>query len=220
MPDTPDARPAPGLAPGLGSGLALGLALSAAPGCATTPPEGIDASAPPAVGAARAIPGPPVPPDADADGVGDPDDLCPESRTGLAIDARGCSVLDGPLAGVSFRPGRAELGRRARAALDPLARAILGAPPGTIVAIEAHTDNRGRAATNLELSKRRTMSVVRYLVTRGVPAEALRPAGFGEGRPVAPNATEAGRRANRRIEVRVLSPAPQGAPVPLDSPTP
>ena len=146
-------------------------------------------------------------PDADADGVGDADDACPASRTRRAIDARGCSALDGPIRGLSFRPGRAELGRAARRAIDPVVAALLEAPDA-VVALEGHTDNRGSAAENLALSKRRVMAVVRYLVTRGVAPERLRPAGFGEGRPVAPNATAAGREANRRIEVRVLESAP------------
>ena len=164
--------------------------------------------------AAPSGPGPEraTPADADADGVSDAEDACPGSTTRAAIDARGCSVLDGPIRGLAFRPGRAELGKAARAALDPVVAALLAAPDA-VVALEGHTDNRGSAADNLELSKRRVMAVVRYLVTRGVAPERLRPAGFGGGRPVAPNATAAGREANRRIVVRVLVPGsgPAGA---------
>lgn len=140
-------------------------------------------------------------------------DACHPSRTRAALDARGCPVLDGPIDGpidgLVFRPGRAGLGSAARAALEPVAAALLAAPD-TIVGVEGHTDNRGGAAANLELSKRRTLAVVGYLVTRGVGAARLRPEAFGESRPVAPNATPEGRAANRRIEIRVLDGGADG----------
>ncbi len=137
-------------------------------------------------------------------------DACPDSRTRLAIDGAGCSVLDGPIEGLEFRPGRAELGKDARAVLDEVVAALRDAPRA-VVAVHAHTDNRGSAADNLELSKRRVSSVVGYLVTRGIAASRLRPEAFGEARPVAPNATAQGRAANRRIEVRVISTSSPGA---------
>jgi outer membrane protein OmpA-like peptidoglycan-associated protein len=46
-----------------------------------------------------------------------------------------------------------------------------------------------------------------YLVARGVPAERLRVAGFGEGRPMATNATAEGRAMNRRVEIIIEKPS-------------
>lgn len=71
--------------------------------------------------------------------------------------------------------------------------------------IEGHTDNQGTATYNLELSRARAKSVADALISRGVSAQRMSVTGYGEGRPLASNETEAGRRENRRVEV-VISP--------------
>jgi OOP family OmpA-OmpF porin len=73
--------------------------------------------------------------------------------------------------------------------------------PTTTAIIEGHTDNVGTEDHNLDLSHRRAESVVNYLVTTfGIDRSRLLAAGFGSSRPVADNATDAGKQANRRIE--------------------
>lgn len=70
--------------------------------------------------------------------------------------------------------------------------------------IETHTDNLGVAATNLQLSQRRSQAMVNYLVSNGVSSSRLVPKGFGGTRPVAPNYLEADRKINRRIDFVIL----------------
>jgi OOP family OmpA-OmpF porin len=69
--------------------------------------------------------------------------------------------------------------------------------------IEGHTDDRGGAAMNQGLSERRAASVKAWLVKAGIDAGRLETKGFGMSKPALPNDSEAGRAANRRVEVAV-----------------
>ena len=70
--------------------------------------------------------------------------------------------------------------------------------------IAGHTDSRGRAQDNRDLSRARAESVKAELMARGVAGSRLTTRGYGDGRPVADNATAAGRAANRRIEILTM----------------
>ena len=70
------------------------------------------------------------------------------------------------------------------------------------LAIEGHTDNVGAAAANQSLSEKRAAAVKAYLVqTFRIDAARLTAQGFGASKPVTPNADEAGRQKNRRVEL-------------------
>ena len=143
------------------------------------------------------------PVDRDRDGVADAVDDCPDTLFGRPVDGDGCALLDGAVEGVAFRSGSDELAAEAGAVLDGVAD-TLREYPALAVSVDAHTDNTGGAESNLQLSRRRAVAVARYLVSRGIEPDRLRPRAFGESRPRASNATEAGREANRRVEFRVL----------------
>lgn len=72
------------------------------------------------------------------------------------------------------------------------------------VAIEGHTDADGSAALNDALSKARATAVAEAMVARGVQRERIDIAGYSFNRPVASNATDEGKRLNRRVEMIVL----------------
>ena len=75
------------------------------------------------------------------------------------------------------------------------------------VEVEGFTDKTGSAQYNLELSRRRADAVVRYLTENGqVPLVKIHMLGLGEDEPVSGNNTKAGRKQNRRVEVRVMAP--------------
>ena len=76
----------------------------------------------------------------------------------------------------------------------------------TLIRVEGHTDSVGSEEYNMDLSFRRANSVRDLLVQRGVNISRIETVGFGETKPVATNATEAGRQLNRRVEIKV---APQ-----------
>ena len=72
--------------------------------------------------------------------------------------------------------------------------------PTRTVEIGAHTDTDGTPAYNQDLSERRAQAVVEYLVREGVAGTMLKPAGFGETKPIAPNDTAENKQKNRRVE--------------------
>lgn len=109
----------------------------------------------------------------------------------------------GPVAvrSILFDTGKATLQPASADGLGVIA-AMLKANPGMKLDIHGHTDNVGSSAANLALSRDRAAAVKAYLVTKGGIVESrLATAGFGDGKPVADNATEDGRAANRRVEL-------------------
>jgi len=86
--------------------------------------------------------------------------------------------------------------------LRQVAQAVKDAD-GVPVRIEGHTDNVGKRKENLKLSQQRADAVKEYLVREGVEAAQLSAVGYGPKRPIASNATRAGRTLNRRVEFRI-----------------
>lgn len=72
------------------------------------------------------------------------------------------------------------------------------------IEISGHTDDVGSDQTNLELSRKRALSVQDYLKKSGIEPQRLTAKGFGKTKPVAKNDSEQNRQKNRRIEWRVL----------------
>ena len=81
--------------------------------------------------------------------------------------------------------------------------------PATHVEVAGHTDSVGPDAYNQKLSQRRADAVKQVLVKDGVAPSRISSVGYGESRPVADNATEAGRAINRRVEAAVEAQAAQ-----------
>ncbi|MFC3075706.1 OmpA family protein [Shinella pollutisoli] len=73
----------------------------------------------------------------------------------------------------------------------------------TLIDVDGHTDSVGNAQYNLALSERRAGSVANYLASTGVDPRRMSAVGYGMDRPVASNATEAGRAQNRRVEIAI-----------------
>ena len=77
-----------------------------------------------------------------------------------------------------------------------------------LVQVSGYTDNVGAPAFNLDLSQRRARAVAEVLSEQGFSAAQLVVSGYGEDNPVASNATETGRRLNRRIELLITAQVP------------
>lgn len=109
------------------------------------------------------------------------------------------------LTGLTFRSGSAELPRDGAQLLNKVQQAIQ-VFPGAGLEVEGHTDATGSDAVNQRLSEDRALAVAGYLVEqlRLAPGQ-VRATGFGPSRPIANNATEAGRAQNRRIDV-IITP--------------
>jgi len=70
--------------------------------------------------------------------------------------------------------------------------------------VAGHTDSTGSAEHNQVLSERRAGSVQGYLVSNGVLPQRVSAAGYGKSQPIASNASEAGRRLNRRVDITII----------------
>lgn len=73
----------------------------------------------------------------------------------------------------------------------------------SLVDVAGHTDSTGSDSYNLTLSQQRAQSVSSYLISQGNDGRRFYTQGFGESRPIADNSTEAGRAANRRVEIQI-----------------
>lgn len=104
---------------------------------------------------------------------------------------------------IIFDTNEAFLRPESYAELDRLVR-LMNVNPDLKVDIQAHTDNVGRAASNMALSSRRAQSVVQYLLENGIDGSRLKSRGFGMSKPIASNDTEEGRQKNRRVEILVI----------------
>jgi outer membrane protein OmpA-like peptidoglycan-associated protein len=99
-----------------------------------------------------------------------------------------------------------QLDDRAQTALLELVKQLQGDPTLT-VELEGFTDSTGDWAYNIGLSQRRAEAVRRFLVEKGVELPRINSIGLGDVRPVADNKTKQGRDQNRRVAVRLFSPA-------------
>jgi outer membrane protein OmpA-like peptidoglycan-associated protein len=127
------------------------------------------------------------------------DESLPDARTiGVKGDAQ--RKLDSLLASgvVEFNPASAQLTPQGRRVLDQVAP-LLAASPGLLCEIQGHTDSKGNPSANQALSLKRAVATKTYLVAKGIASERLLPSGFGDTKPIASNATAAGRQLNRRI---------------------
>jgi len=114
---------------------------------------------------------------------------------------------------VLFTVGQVELGDEGKIELNTLALALLEISSDIpddinwVLRVDGHTDtqpiNTPRFPSNWELSTARAISVVKFLIERGVPENRLAATGFGEFQPIDTTPDEVGFRRNRRIEMKL-----------------
>lgn len=123
----------------------------------------------------------------------------------VTLESRGLVIV---LSGhILFDSGSSRLQSGVASALDQVA-ALLKDHPDRSVRIEGHTDSTGDLLLNNTLSQAQAESVLTYLNQRGIPLDSLAAVGLGPTRPIANNATAAGRQLNRRVEIVIERPAP------------
>jgi chemotaxis protein MotB len=114
---------------------------------------------------------------------------------------------------VLFAPGSADLSDAAKKELDPVIAALkqiaaeIPLDINWILLVNGHTDHRPigtpQFPSNWELSTARALSVVRYAVSQGIPADRLAAAGFADTQPIDPGDTLDAYSRNRRIELKL-----------------
>jgi len=104
--------------------------------------------------------------------------------------------------GASFELGGSTLSPAGKAAVAELLGKFKGETIKQVI-VEGHTDDRGAASFNQQLSEKRANAVKAELIANGVDAGVIKTSGYGEDRPVADNNTREGRAANRRVEIKI-----------------
>ena len=122
------------------------------------------------------------------------------SGTGVGVAREGDVLILRMPSDVTFGFNSDQVDARFYAVLDDVAN-VLNTYDQSVVDVMGHADSRGTDEYNQGLSERRAASVAGYLINRGVIRERLYVAGLGERSPIASNDTDAGRAANRRVEI-------------------
>jgi OOP family OmpA-OmpF porin len=154
------------------------------------------------------------PADMDGDSIPNETDACPKDPGKPNADPKknGCpaAVVVGTeikiLDQVKFKTGSDEILKESDEILQGVAKILQEHAEIELVKVEGHTDNKGQAAYNKQLSNRRAASVVKWLTTKGkINGKRLVSQGYGQERPIDTNDTDAGRTNNRRVEFHILT---------------
>jgi outer membrane protein OmpA-like peptidoglycan-associated protein len=148
-------------------------------------------------------------PDNDKDTVLDVDDQCPNEAGEPGGDHPGCPKVN-PLVVVTdkeikitqqihFEFNKDVIRKESFPILDAVVE-VMQKFPEMKIEVQGHTDNKGSAAYNQNLSGRRAASVMKYLTKHGIVKTRLVSKGYGMARPVVPNDTEQNRALNRRVQ--------------------
>ncbi len=153
-------------------------------------------------------------PDRDGDGVPDSRDLCPDEP---GPEGEDLGVADGCPKRVVITAEQVRLDEKVHFATGsdriepdsfPLLREVAWVlaehPELALIEVAGHTDSRGSESLNRRLSADRAAAVRAFLLAEGIAPERLQSSGYGPDEPIDTNRTDAGRAANRRVELRVI----------------
>jgi len=105
--------------------------------------------------------------------------------------------------GFTFDPGSSEISEKNIPLINKILDAAEGFPSANIE-VSGHTDSLGNSENNQSLSEARAKAVADFLTSAGqIPADKITSVGYGSRQPVAPNDADAGRAANRRVEILI-----------------
>lgn len=149
--------------------------------------------------------------DTDKDGIIDLYDKCPlqfaENKDGCPIAKTFPEKFDAKIVNLAknifFDNGKYSLRESSKKDMDKIANIML-ANPNIKFVIEGHTDRGGSKIYNLILSQKRANAVLKYLVSRGVPAKNLSAIGYGFSKAKYNNYSNDEKKLNRRVEIKVV----------------
>jgi OOP family OmpA-OmpF porin len=155
------------------------------------------------------------PPDTDGDTVRDDKDACPADKGPADPDPKknGCPTVRVTeseviiLEQVQFDTGKSTIKKVSDELLDKVAKVLTDHAELTKMEIQGHTDDRGNARANQQLSQARADAVKMALVKRRIEAKRLTTKGYGQTVPIASNETEEGRQTNRRVQFKIVEKA-------------
>ena len=123
--------------------------------------------------------------------------------TDVQVIRQGDDLLLNIPSGITFAYDSATVQPQFQRTLDQVA-STLGQYNQTYIDVYGHTDSTGSDTYNQALSQRRATAVADYLSGHGVQAARIGTRGYGKTQPIASNHTDAGRAANRRVEVKIV----------------
>lgn len=126
------------------------------------------------------------------------------AASGVSVTRDGDNIILNMPSDITFDVNQSDIKANFYETLNSVAL-VLKEYDKTSISVSGHADSTGTDSYNLQLSQKRAASVSSYLASQGVNPGRLRAVGYGESKPVASNATEAGRRQNRRVEI-VIDP--------------
>jgi general secretion pathway protein A len=127
-----------------------------------------------------------------------------EESTGPASEARKPTGLQDCNVVIPFGYNSNEVPESAYASLEQCASMMLQ-NPAVVMVIKGYSDNAGSGTYNKKLSAFRANIVKSYLVGQGISPSRITAVGRGDEKPLKPNTTREGRRANRRVEIELVA---------------
>ncbi len=148
-------------------------------------------------------------PDSDGDTLADIDDECPTIAG--PVSNKGCpevtqevqKQLNDYARTILFDTGKATIKTESVSVMVDIIQ-ILNEYPNSKFTVEGHTDSVGSNESNQKLSEARANSVRDFLINEGIAGNRLTAIGYGEEKPIASNATSAGKKQNRRVEINLI----------------
>lgn len=147
--------------------------------------------------------------DKDGDGVTDNIDQCPMTKG--PVENNGCPIVEEKIKeqitkavdNLEFENNSDKILSSSYQALDVLV-ILLSEKPDWSLNLAGHTDNVGNDEFNMDLSKRRAEATKAYFVSKGIDGTRITTEYFGETNPIDTNDTPAGRKKNRRVEMKLV----------------
>ena len=121
---------------------------------------------------------------------------------GANVERQGDKLVVKFNSAILFDTGKSNLKPASEKDLSEFAK-VLAEYKDTDLAVEGHTDNKGKKATNKKLSLARANAVIAFLESKGVARQRMSGKGYADDMPVATNASEAGRAQNRRVQIQI-----------------
>jgi OOP family OmpA-OmpF porin len=134
-----------------------------------------------------------------------------KEKGGIAVwEEIDCKLTGANVLPIFYELGSARLTSESRKIIDDKLLALMKEKSNIKIELSSHTDSRGSATSNLDLSQRRAQSVVNYLASKGISRSRLIAQGYGETRLVnrckdGVQCSETEHQQNRRTEFRVIS---------------
>lgn len=123
--------------------------------------------------------------------------------TGVSVTRQGNTIILNMPSNITFASGSDNVNPQFFSVLNSVSL-VLREFKQNLINVNGHTDSDGDAASNQALSERRAVNVSRYLVSQGVNQNRFYVQGFGETRPIASNASAAGKEQNRRVTIELV----------------